>query len=121
MSKENFVTLKIGKTVITCKPEDVGGIMASMNGPASKAAEKPIYEKSTTLRKAIINIEANNPKDLVLKALANRNGIHTVISGLNNELRERFNVDPRDITSELIAEGLIKGRPAKRGFWITNI
>jgi hypothetical protein len=115
---KNMVTLKIGKTIIQCRPEDVGNIMSSVS-TAPVTAEKK-YEKSTVIHKAIRNLEANTPEELVIGALANRSGIHTVFSGLNEELRNRFGADPIDVTEKMMNAGLIKGRPAKKGFWITK-
>lgn len=117
--EKNFVTIKLGKATIQCKPEDVAGIMSSMNGSKPEDGKK-VYEKSTVVHKAIRNLKAETPEELVLGALANRDGLHTVFSGLNDELRVRFGADPIDITEKMISAGQIKGRPAKRGFWITK-
>lgn len=116
----NFVTLKYGKVVIQCKPNDVSSIMSSLEGTKDAKTEK-VYEKSTVVHKAIRDIKAVDPKELDMKALANRNGLHTVFSGLNEEIRSRFNIDPKVVTNDMINEGLIEGRPAKKGFWITKI
>ena len=113
---KGFVTVKHGKTSIVCRAEDVASIMSSLNG-TTKPAEK-VYEKSAVIRKAIRNIKAETAEDLVLSSLVNRDGLHTVISGLNQEIRDRFELDPVVVTSDMIKDGLIKGRPAKRGFWI---
>lgn len=117
--EKNFVTIKIAGATIQCKPEDVSSIMSSLNG--SKPADgKKVYEKSTVIHKAIRNLKAETPEELVLGALANRDGLHTVFSGLNDELRVRFGVDPVDITERMVTAKLIQGRPAKKGYWITK-
>jgi hypothetical protein len=38
---------------------------------------------------------------------------------LNDEIRSRFGVNPVEVTNGMITKGQIKGRPAKRGFYIT--
>lgn len=117
---KDFVTLKYGKVVIQCKPGDISGIMSSLEGK-SEAKKEKVYEKSAVVKKAVRSIKASSPQEFVLKALANREGLHTVFSGLNDELRTRFEVDPKDITNGMIADGLIAGRLARKGFWISNI
>ena len=117
--KDGMVTLKMGKTTIICKPEDVAGIMASVGSGVNTLPQKPLYEKSSILHKAIRSIQADDAEDLVLKALKGRVGVHTVYSGLNQELRDRFGADPVEISESLINKGLINGRPAKGGFYIT--
>lgn len=118
--EKNFVTVKFQGATIQCRPEDVAGIMGSLNKDTSNDPAKKVYEKSSVIHKAIRNIKAETPEDLVLGAIANRNGLHTVFSGLNDELRTRFGADPVEVTEKMINNGLIKGRPAKRGFWITS-
>lgn len=112
----NTVTLKLGKASIVCRPEDVASIMASIGG---NAPATPAYEKSAVVHKAIKALTAENAEELVLKTLVNRKGVHTVFSGLNDEIRSRYGVNPVEVTNRMIEKGQIKGRPAKRGFYIT--
>jgi alanine dehydrogenase len=117
--EKNTVTIKINGASITCKPEDVATIVSTLSGK-SATNDKPVYEKSAVVHKALKNIVANTPELFTLAALANRDGLHTVFSGYNDEIRTRFDVNPVDVTESMIAAGSIKGRPAKRGFWITK-
>lgn len=117
---ENLVTLKVGKAVIKCRPEDIGSIMSGLSALPT-IDKKKTFEKSSVVHKNIKNIQAENAKDLVLKALANREGLHTVFSGLNEEIRDRFSEDPVTVTNSLIANGSITGRPIKGGFYIRKI
>jgi hypothetical protein len=118
--EKSFVTVKFAGATITCKPEDVASIMSALNGNAPAKDGKKVFEKSSVIHKAIRNIKAETPEELVTSALANRDGLHTVFSGLNDELRTRFGADPIEVTESMINDGLIDGRPAKRGFWITR-
>jgi hypothetical protein len=117
--EKNFVTVKFAGATITCKPGDVASIMGALNGKPVTDGKK-VYEKNTIIHKAIRNLKAETPEELVINALANREGLHTVFSGLNEELRDRFGADPVAVTEGMISDGLINGRPAKRGFWITR-
>jgi len=115
----NTVTLKVGKASIVCRPEDVAKIMAQIGGTTGTGT--PVYEKSAEVHKAIRNIKADNAEELVIKSLAGRTGLHTVFSGLNDEIRTRYNLDPVKVTNDMIANGILdekKSRPSKRGFWI---
>lgn len=42
-------------------------------------------------------------------------GIHTVFSGLNEAFRQYFGEDPRPVTQEMAAKGIIEIRPVKGG------
>lgn len=42
-------------------------------------------------------------------------GIHAVYSGFNTKLREKFGVDPREVTDEMVALGLLRKWMVKGG------
>lgn len=42
-------------------------------------------------------------------------GIHTVFSGFNEAFRQYFGEDPRPVTQEMAAKGIIEIRPVKGG------
>ncbi len=42
-------------------------------------------------------------------------GIHTVFSGLNEAFRQYFGEDPRPVTQDMAAKGIIEIRPVKGG------
>lgn len=117
--EKNFVTVKFQGATIQCKPEDVAKIMGSLVGKGQESAKK-VYEKSSVTHKAIRAIKAATPEEFTLACLANREGLHTVFSGYNDEIRTRFGVDPVDVTEKMITDGLIHGRPAPKGYWLTK-
>jgi len=110
--------LRTGKSVIVCRKEDAAFMLAQASAPTASAA--PVYEKSAVIKKSIKNLVVDNAEALVLESLKGRKGIHVVYSGLNDEIRSRFGVDPTEVTGTMIAKGLINGRGAKGGFWITS-
>lgn len=42
-------------------------------------------------------------------------GIHTVFSGFNEAFRQYFGEDPRPVTQEMAAKGIVEIRPVKGG------
>lgn len=45
-------------------------------------------------------------------------GIHTVFSGFNEAFRQYFGEDPRPVTQDLAAKGIIEMRPVKGGMML---
>lgn len=58
-------------------------------------------------------------EEFVMRAIKNLRGkyrgIHTVFSGFNEAFRKYFAEDPRPVTQELAAKGIIEIRPVKGG------
>ncbi len=58
-------------------------------------------------------------EEFVVRAIKNLRGkyrgIHSVFSGFNEAFRQYFGGDPRPVTQELAAKGIIEIRPVKGG------
>ena len=91
--------------------KSVPAFLASMSNQSGKSApvKKYIGERD------IAGIKAGSADELVLKALALQDGIHTRYSGLNDAIRTRFNVDPIGVTGKLAELKKITIRPTKGG------
>ena len=90
--------------------KSVPAFLASMGKSGTSApVKKYIGEKD------IAGLKAANADELVLKALALQDGIHTRYSGLNDAIRTRFNVDPIMVTGKLAEAKKITIRPTKGG------
>ena len=94
------------------------------NSQIVSKSEKPVIalRKGSELKKAFQNIQADNAEMFVQKCLdiANGQGIHTVFSGMNDLIRNKFNSNPALVTKGMMEAGLIKGHPSKGGFTINR-
>jgi hypothetical protein len=88
------VTMSFGKVRLQLDAKDVPAFLSAMNG-------KSANDKKYITEKDIAGIKATNAEELVLKALALQDGIHTRYSGLNDAIRTRFSVDPIAVTGKL--------------------
>jgi hypothetical protein len=83
--------------------------ISKMLGHRSSGAGREMMEGGAKLGKEEFVVRA-------IKKLRGRyRGIHSVFSGFNEAFREYFGEDPRPVTQELAARGIIAIRPVKGG------
>ena len=105
------VTLTINGVKLTCDAKAVPSVIKSLSGNTQGKEEKKYIGESD-----LAKLTASTPEELVLKALALQDGIHTRYSGLNQLIRNRFaGKDPVAITEALAKAGKITIRPTKGG------
>jgi len=117
--KRAKVTLVMADGVkVSCFPEQVQSVMAQFSGKPITGGKLP-YKSSKDIRHAIQNITGDTGADFVMNTLkanvSNGYGIHSVYSGMNHIIRERYGDDPILVTDLLAKEGVITIRPAKGG------
>lgn len=120
MPKTNKITIiRADGVKIQCLPEQAASVMASFTGQVGVVAGKLPYKSSKDIRNAVRNITGDTASEYVMNILkanvTNGYGLHTVYSGLNHNIREKYADDPQMVTEALRDNGLITIRPAKGG------
>ena len=106
------VTLTLNGIKVSMSASAVPAFLNAMAGKYGKNAP----EKKYIGEKDIAAIKAISPEELVMKALALQDGIHTRFSGLNEAIRNRFSgSDPVSVTGKLAEQKKITIRPTKGG------
>ena len=96
---EKSVKLTWNGMVFEGSPSAIAKIIASAKTDSVIANKGTVVlRKGAELKKIFATINADTAEEFVLKALDKAGqGIHTVFSGLNDTIRNRFHRDPKDV------------------------
>jgi hypothetical protein len=100
---------KDGDVQLAMDAKNVPAFLSSVGVKGQTGANKPSFLDKNDIK----SLKADSPEELVLLAIekqtakSGKEGVHVVYSGLNEELKSRFGVNPREVTSEMEKAGLI--------------